>query len=469
MTHIALQVGVQFVKEYYGKMSREPEQLLAMYAKDSTMTNITGSGGSAVRSVGQEEIQEKLATWTKEGDRKFTISSIEASPCHGEGFFIHVKGVLLTREAERQFTHIFVLGKSQANYYISVDFFEVGDNTRTQSPVEAWTGQGEYDTTTKQPVEAVSPTPTPKQQPEAFTALEPTTDDVPPVPEEPVPVVVTQPVVPAAIEEEEQAQEEVRQEEPVQEEVVEVEHEEPEEEAAAEEEEVVTEEPVQEQIVEPEPELSAPVAQAEPEVAEEPVTADDDAGAPSSWLSMLKGGSRGQPAQRGPGTKVVGGRVPQAARYEPQPVQKKEETTRPQGTRRPAGDRPAAEAKPKSPRRAPGGAGLDSRYKYPALYVSKIPPAMTEQEIDDLFSKYGKVISKTLKREQHCCFIDFADRAAIDKALADTQFVGDVRLHVQERMSPEERAKQRDRQESKRGATGGSTAPRRQGGRQQGN
>eukprot|EP00756_Hemistasia_phaeocysticola_P027284 Hpha_TRINITY_DN16107_c1_g4::TRINITY_DN16107_c1_g4_i1::g.4000::m.4000 len=468
---MGLKVGIQFVKEYYGKMSRQPEALANMYARDSAMTNITGSDGSPVRSVGVDEIKEKLASWTKEtAERKFTISSIESQACHADGFFIHVKGVLLTRSETRQFTHTFVLGKSQnkgdeqARYYISIDFLEVGDNTRD----DAWAAQPETQE------QQVSPARTPKQQPETFiqSALEPTTDDVPPVPEAPVPVAapVAPAVVAAPIEEEqpepqEEVQEEVQEESPV----------EPEEEEAPIEEEPVPAEPVveeqvEEPVAEPVAPVEEPVAQEEPEVElEEPVTVDEDAGAvASSWVGVLKGGSRGQPAQV-KSMRVVGGRIPQAARYEEQRAQQKEETTRP-ARRGPPADRPAADAKPaKSPRRAAGGAGgLDSRYKYPALYVSKIPAAMTEQEIDDLFSKYGKVVSKTLKREQHCCFIDFADRSAIEKALAEPQFVGEVRLHVQERMSPEERAKQRDRQDAKR--TTGGTAPRRQGDRpRQGN
>eukprot|EP01063_Lacrimia_lanifica_P015804 TRINITY_DN22473_c0_g1_i1.p1 TRINITY_DN22473_c0_g1~~TRINITY_DN22473_c0_g1_i1.p1 ORF type:complete len:386 (+),score=145.35 TRINITY_DN22473_c0_g1_i1:79-1158(+) len=85
------------------------------------------------------------------------------------------------------------------------------------------------------------------------------------------------------------------------------------------------------------------------------------------------------------------------------------------------------------------------KYQYAALYISGLPPDMTEADVDRLFKPFGTIKGKTF-RQGAFCFIDYEDKASVRAACAKGPIkFKNVTLTVQERKSPEQRAAEKDR------------------------
>eukprot|EP01059_Diplonema_ambulator_P032770 TRINITY_DN6596_c0_g3_i1.p1 TRINITY_DN6596_c0_g3~~TRINITY_DN6596_c0_g3_i1.p1 ORF type:complete len:340 (+),score=107.06 TRINITY_DN6596_c0_g3_i1:159-1178(+) len=189
---------------------------------------------------------------------------------------------------------------------------------------------------------------------------------------------------------------------------------------------------------------SQPAASTTP-AAPAPTPAAEPAPAPAtggtSWADLLKSKS-GTPAPASAPQRVIGGVNQQKAedaegekdkKSEKKPKQQKEGT----GSGAKEADKDKKKRRAKSP---------TEKYQYAALYVSHIPPEMTEGDIEKLFSKFGKIKGKTFKSGQYC-FIDFEDKMSVKSACSEQITFKGQTLTVQERKSPEQRAAEKLRKE----------------------
>ena len=124
-----------------------------------------------------------------------------------------------------------------------------------------------------------------------------------------------------------------------------------------------------------------------------------------SWADKLKAASSAAPSTAP--QRVVGG---QNAAESPKKPEKKEAKKGKEGGGASGGDRKDKSGK--------GGQYPAEMFQHAALYVSNLTDEMTETHMEEIFSKFGKIVGKTFKAGSYC-FIDFADKSAVQAACAE--------------------------------------------------
>ena len=156
-------------------------------------------------------------------------------------------------------------------------------------------------------------------------------------------------------------------------------------------EEAVVEEPVavEEPTPTPEPKKAATPVQKPAEPVPEPVVEEEPVGPASCWAARARQAKSAEaPAVQA--SVVRGGAVPQTTAAAP-----KEEKKDPRGPKR-----------------------TETKY---SVFVSMPSKEFKDTDVETLFKKFGKVVGKTLKAEQNYCFVDFAEKKAMDAAVEASQ------------------------------------------------
>ena len=114
----ALQIGVRFIKEFFGCLAAEPHNVHQMYSVESSYTDDSGT------LMGTDQIAKHYRGLPS--GAKFSLTDAKFQPSHRDSVLIIVKGVQLTRKEATKFSRTFVLAKNENenSYYIINDFLE---------------------------------------------------------------------------------------------------------------------------------------------------------------------------------------------------------------------------------------------------------------------------------------------------------------------------------------------------------
>lgn len=132
------EIGMEFVREYYTVLSREPSRLHLFYAKNSTLLHTDEGDLDTPISIGSEAIQTAVNKNSFLGSR-FIIGSIDCHPSQNGGILVNVLGQIQKRgqaASSRHFMQTFFLAEQPSGYFILNDNMRFLERpTSTSSPV----------------------------------------------------------------------------------------------------------------------------------------------------------------------------------------------------------------------------------------------------------------------------------------------------------------------------------------------
>ena len=117
-----LEVGWQFVQEYYTILNKDPSRLHCFYNKSSLMVH--GFEAETVKNcTGQQEIHRRFKD-LQLADTKVVISNVDSMGTLANGILVCVLGELESRgEPVRKFSQVFVLAEQPNGYFVLNDVF----------------------------------------------------------------------------------------------------------------------------------------------------------------------------------------------------------------------------------------------------------------------------------------------------------------------------------------------------------
>lgn len=451
-------VGREFVRQYYTMLAKEPRFLHRFYGSSSEMMH--GNKDDQFPAVGQSKIREKIKSLNFK-DCHTKVAQLDAFLTIGNGICIQVAGEISNnQEPLRRFMQTFVLGPQErdgaepgTSFYVHNDIFRYQDDIFTDdyppaepvgiekfeedSPLPQDNGdhatQAYYNST--QSVEPVQSAPVPQ----SVAVPEP----------EPVPMpepVHSEPIVHSVVPEPEP----VQVEEPVQEESEPV----PEPEMVQQEEP----EPVQ---AEPVPAPEIPVEQAQEEESK-PVPVQQS-NAPMSWAARMRSNTANQSPVAPPPVQVVPAPVPTQKpvpkQTTPTPQPPVEAAQAPVQASEDAGFSQVPTQNPRENRNQENRYNRDRNYEREdrprrefnddkqQIFVGGLPSTMSEQDIRDVFSKFGQVkhvrmnLGNTGRPGAGFGFVTFAKEEAAREALQnkDNIFFNKLQLNIEEKKTRERR------------------------------
>ncbi|KAL4996282.1 hypothetical protein BDV10DRAFT_113232 [Aspergillus recurvatus] len=369
------EVGWYFVEQYYTNMSRSPDKLHLFYSRRSQLVFGTEAESVPV-AVGQKAIQEKFKQLDFQ-DCKVRVLNVDAQASF-ENILISVIGEISNKqEPSRKFVQTFVLAEQPNGYYVLNDVFrylvdeeEVAEDAAISSDVAE----------------------EPELQAPAQTAAEPTTETE----ESKVDNEEAVAKVDEKLEEAEEAESEVPAAEPA---------------------------PQTNGAEQPQPaveavEAPAPVAETAPEkpATPEPSPAPPAKAVPKTWASIAS--KTGAAAPVVPAIPVAPVKPAPAAVPAPQPA-----------APAPA-PAPAAESVPSQPSSNDGSgwqtAGHDHKKSQARTsdnqavlgYIKNVTEKVNADLLKETLERYGKLTHFDVSRQKNCAFIEFADRAGYNAAVA---------------------------------------------------
>ncbi|KAH8700748.1 hypothetical protein BGW36DRAFT_135153 [Talaromyces proteolyticus] len=409
------EVGWYFVEQYYTTMSRNPEKLPLFYSRHSHFVFGTEAESVPV-AVGQKAINEKIKALDFH-DCKVRVLNVD-SQASFENILVAVIGEISNRsEPSRKFTQTFVLAEQPNGYYVLNDIFRyladdeeefVSGETAQAEPEEAAELQ---DTSVSHP--GVAPEPEPAvaapanveesvaetvtsttdsevEKSEAASVNGIATPEKPAVPVTPaVPVVPTEPEVPKA------------------------------------------EKP------QPTPAASAPKEAAAAAKKEPAVPAKS---VPKTWASIASANKRASAAAA-----IAAASTAQAKTAAPSPSVA---PALPAQNAQPQPEQPAvAESSTASQESSIDGAGWQTaghehnkkqarsgdEHKHPA-YIKNVNEKVDAALLKTVLSRFGKLTHFDVNRARNCAFVDFADQASYNAAVAaNPHQIGTEQITVEER------------------------------------
>eukprot|EP00158_Paraphelidium_tribonemae_P004082 Partr_v1_DN26558_c0_g1_i1_m3313 putative GTPase activating protein (SH3 domain) binding protein len=117
-----MEVGWQFVQEYYTILNKDPNRLHCFYNKPSSMVH--GVEGETVRAChGQQEIHKRFADLNLQYG-KVVVSCVDSMATLNSGIVVSVIGEMETvGKQSRKFTQCFVLAEQPNGYFVLNDIF----------------------------------------------------------------------------------------------------------------------------------------------------------------------------------------------------------------------------------------------------------------------------------------------------------------------------------------------------------
>ncbi|KAL1983999.1 hypothetical protein VTN96DRAFT_9684 [Rasamsonia emersonii] len=425
------EVGWYFVEQYYTTLSRSPEKLHLFYSRRSQF--VFGNEAESVPVVvGQKAIQEKIRELDFH-DCKVRVLNVD-SQASFENILVSVIGEISNRsEPSRKFVQTFVLAEQPNGYYVLNDIFryladEDEEFVEQAPPAEAPAATQDAAVANaepqpeKQAVEAQADTQAAAakvdEKPEAAAAAangepEKAPEPAPQAngsavqPEKPaVPVTPAVPVVPAE-------QEAVKPEVPK------------------------TQEPI------PAANQAAPAPEKE---APPPAKA-----APKTWASIASKNDAGAASVATPVVPVT--QPKPAAAPAPATAQQQQQQQQQQQSQQPQQDQqPAAAATTATTENAPSQqssndgsgwqtAGHDNKRQSRAgdeqkfsAYIKNVNEKVDAALLKSTLAKFGKILYFDVNRQKNCAFVDFADQAGYNAAVAaNPHQIGSEQIYVEER------------------------------------
>jgi len=467
-------VGREFVRQYYTLLNQAPLHLHRFYSHNSSFVHGGLDNGKDAEAVyGQQDIHQKIMQLNFR-DCHAKIRQVDSHETLANGVVVQVSGELSNNgEPMRRFMQTFVLApQSPKKYYVHNDIFRyqdevfndgedtLGANTSTEDPIGELKeiAQEAISAPIKQvaepKVESVSlPTPQHTNGSNSFEAdsqaamevEEPISEWKEPVlPSQPVATFQQIPTTPAAPVVEQQQPATVWKS--------------------------------------PEPEVADPVETVEEAVEVEPVVEAEvstpESNAPRTWSSLVKSGGGGAAAPQQGGKPPL---APQASigrdNKEGTPFSQTGSQGKPYRGQRGSSQGRSVSGTPGGPQARPerfskdedGGRNSDSQQ----LFVGNLPHNCAEDELVELFTKYGKVVDVRINQKAgradaarggrdgkaagfvpNFGFIVFEQAESVDRALKDKPIMlyGSHRLNVEEKKmrtprDPGQPFSDRDRQE----------------------
>ncbi|KAL4793342.1 hypothetical protein BDV19DRAFT_228794 [Aspergillus venezuelensis] len=396
------EVGWYFVEQYYTNMSRSPDKLHLFYSRRSQLVFGTEAESVPV-AVGQKAIQEKIKKLDFQ-DCKVRVLNVDAQASF-DNILISVIGEISNKqEPSRKFVQTFVLAEQPNGYYVLNDVFryladeeEVAEDAAVSSDAAA--------------EEPELPTP-------AQTAAETSTETEGPK--------VDSEAAVAEVDEKLEHVEEVEEETPVAEATPQINGtEQAEAEPAAE----AAEEPAPAVEAEPEQPAPEPPVQIEQGPKEQ---APPARAVPKTWANIAS--KIGAAAPVVPAIPVAPAKPATAAATASQP-----------SAPAPAAA-PAAESVPSQPSSTDGSgwqtAGHDHKKSQARSgdnqavlgYIKNVTEKVNADQLKETLERFGKLTHFDVSRQKNCAFIEFADRAGYNAAIAaNPHQIGTEQIKVEER------------------------------------
>ncbi|KAL4974380.1 hypothetical protein BDW66DRAFT_88923 [Aspergillus desertorum] len=399
------EVGWYFVEQYYTNMSRSPDKLHLFYSRRSQLVFGTEAESVPV-AVGQKAIQEKFKQLDFQ-DCKVRVLNVDAQASF-ENILISVIGEISNKqEPSRKFVQTFVLAEQPNGYYVLNDVFrylvdeeEVADETAISSDVAE----------------------EPELQAPTQAAAEPTTEN-----EEPE---VDSEEAVAKVDEKLEKAEETESEAPAAEPASQTNGtEQPQPAAEAVEAPASATEAVPEKPATPEPSPAPPAEKEAP--AKEP--APPAKAVPKTWASIAS--KTGAAAPVVPAIPVAPVKPAPAAASAPAP----------QPTATAPTPAPTTESVPSQPSNDGSGwqtAGHDHKKSQVRAsdnqtvlgYIKNVTEKVNADLLKETLERYGKLTHFDVSRQKNCAFIEFADRAGYNAAVAaNPHQIGTEQVKVEER------------------------------------
>ncbi|KAL4991594.1 hypothetical protein BDW68DRAFT_184772 [Aspergillus falconensis] len=397
------EVGWYFVEQYYTNMSRSPDKLHLFYSRRSQLVFGTEAESVPV-AVGQKAIQEKFKQLDFQ-DCKVRVLNVDAQASF-ENILISVIGEISNKqEPSRKFVQTFVLAEQPNGYYVLNDVFrylvdeeEVAEEAAISSDVAE----------------------EPELQAPARTAAEPTTEA-----EE---LKVDSEEAVAEVDEKVEKAEEAESEAPAAEPAPQTNgNEQPQPAPEAVEAPAPVAEALSEKPATPEPSPAPPAEKEAP--AKEPAPAK---AVPKTWASIAS--KTGAAAPVVPAIPVAPVKPTPAAAPTPQPAAPAPAPT------------PAAESVPSQPSSNDGSgwqtAGHDHKKSQARAsdnqavlgYIKNVTEKVNADLLKETLERYGKLTHFDVSRQKNCAFIEFADRAGYNAAVAaNPHQIGTEQVKVEER------------------------------------
>lgn len=118
-------VVLQFGREYYTMLSKDPENLHCFYGKQSSLLHCQESEMDAPVSIGFEEIHQHIMSMGYRGVR-VVISNIDCQPALNGSILVFVVGSMLwTSGVSRKFVQTFLLAEQPNGYYVLNDIMRI--------------------------------------------------------------------------------------------------------------------------------------------------------------------------------------------------------------------------------------------------------------------------------------------------------------------------------------------------------
>ncbi|KAL4903521.1 hypothetical protein BDW74DRAFT_41063 [Aspergillus multicolor] len=405
------EVGWYFVEQYYTNMSRSPDKLHLFYSRRSQLVFGTEAESVPV-AVGQKAIQDKIKQLDFQ-DCKVRVLNVDAQASF-ENILISVIGEISNKqEPSRKFVQTFVLAEQPNGYYVLNDVFRyLADEEVTEDAAVSSDAAEE-----------------PELQTPAQTVAEPSTET-----EESK---VDSEEAVAKVDEKLETAEEAQQEAPAAE---------PAPQTNGTEQPEAAPEPAEAPV-----EAPAPVTEAEPEksISPEPTPAlavEKEAPAkeaappakavPKTWASIAS--KVGAAAPVVPAIPVAPVKPAPAAATAPQPAAAAPAAA-PAVT-------PAAESVPSQPSSTDGSgwqtAGHDHKKSQARAgdnqtvlgYIKNVTEKVNADLLKETLERFGKLTHFDVSRQKNCAFIEFADRAGYNAAVAaNPHQIGTEQVKVEER------------------------------------
>ncbi|KAL4788434.1 hypothetical protein BJX76DRAFT_344851 [Aspergillus varians] len=415
------EVGWYFVEQYYTNMSRSPDKLHLFYSRRSQLVFGTEAESVPV-AVGQKAIQEKIKQLDFQ-DCKVRVLNVDAQASF-ENILISVIGEISNKqEPSRKFVQTFVLAEQPNGYYVLNDVFrylvdeEVADDAPTSSDVAE---EPEPQEPTQTAVENTTEAEDSKVDSEAAAAkVDEKLEDV------------------EAVEAVEEAEaEEADTKAPVAEPAPQTNGaKQPEPATEPAEVPTTTAEAEPEKPATPEPTPTAPVKEAQPP-AKEP--APSAKAIPKTWASIAsKPGATAPvvpaipvtPVKSAPAAATTTTTTPQPAAPAPVPaptlvpesVPSQPSSTDGSGWQTAGHDHKKSQARTGDSQPVPG-------------FIKNVTEKVNADLLKETLERFGKLTHFDVSRQKNCAFIEFADRAGYNAAIAaNPHQIGTEQIKVEER------------------------------------
>ncbi|KAL4801562.1 hypothetical protein BDV18DRAFT_148865 [Aspergillus unguis] len=413
------EVGWYFVEQYYTNMSRSPDKLHLFYSRRSQLVFGTEAESVPV-AVGQKAIQEKLKQLDFQ-DCKVRVINVD-SQASFDNILISVIGEISNKqEPSRKFVQTFILAEQPNGYYVLNDVFRYLVDEEEEEEVAADAPAVSSDVAEEQGV----------QEP-VHTAAEPTTE----VEGSKVNTEAAVAEVDEKLENVEKPEAEVSAREPVPQTNGTEQHE-PTTEATDQAANTVEAEAVKaEQPETPEP-TPAPSAQKENQAPAKESAVPAKA-VPKTWANIAS--KIGAAAPVVPAVPVAPANAAPATATAPQPAAP---APAPAAA---AAAAPAPESAPSQPSSTDGAgwqtAGHDHKKSQARVgdnqgvlgYIKNVTEKVNPDSLKEVLERFGKLTHFDVSRSKNCAFIEFADRAAYNAAVAaNPHQVGGEQVRVEER------------------------------------